>query len=333
MVTLRNISIAGTGKYLPSNVVHSSSLDIKLNQSPGSVEKKSGIQYRHFIDKPYETTSYMATQAALEALKRAGIEASQLDCIIGACGVQEQLIPSTASLVHKQLGLEDSGIPAFDINSTCTSFLTALDMASYAMALDRFKRVLIFSSDISSAGLDWENFESSLIFGDGAAAVVLEVDNNKKGILASYQQTFSKGNNYCKIEAGGTKLSPSNFNGVGKKESLFQMDGKASFKLISLVIDEFIEKLFSQTRISLQDIDCLIPHQASLLALHHIRKRLGIPPEKLMEIYPTHGNQVAASLPTALHEAIIQNKLHRGDTMLLLGTGAGISINGIIMEY
>lgn len=330
----RSLSIVGIGKYLPERVVLSEELDVKLGKDKGWVENKSGVSKRHFAT-PEETTSFMAAQAAKQALEQANISPEELDCIVGACGVMEQPIPCTAALVQKQLGLEKSGIAAFDVNSTCLSFLTALDLISYMVDSGRFKNVLIISSDIPSLGLNWEHMESCAIFGDGAAAVVISRSSNSSqtNILASHMETYSDGNAYCQVQAGGTKMHPSQFKGNLAEYALFEMDGKAAYKLTSKVIDRFIERLFEGTDLSLDDIDIVIPHQASLLAMHHLRKKIAVPEEKLIDIFSTHGNQVAASIPTALHEAFLNKRIKQGDKLLLIGTGAGISLGGMILEY
>src|ERR1043165_4572493 len=139
-----NIKIVSMGKYLPKNKILSFDLDAKLGLSPGSVEKKSGLISRHFSEAN-ETTSFMGAAASLEAIRNANIELTSIDVIVSACGAGEQPIPSTASLIQKQLGLGKSGVACFDINSTCLSFLTAIDILSYLISNERFKRALIVS--------------------------------------------------------------------------------------------------------------------------------------------------------------------------------------------
>ena len=328
------IKIMGTGKYLPERVVLSSELDKRLNKKSGWVENKSGVYKRHFASAK-ETSSFMAAQAAERALLQANIKSGDLDCIVSACGVGEQAIPSTASLIQRQLGLERSGIAAFDVNSTCLSFLSALDVLSYMLNAGRYERALIVSSDIPSVGLDWSDMESCTIFGDGAAAVVIsseDVKENAMSILASRIETYSEGSAYCQVRGAGTKIHPLHFKGDFAQYMLFEMDGKAVYKLIASLMSGFIKRLLDGVGLSLQDIDLVVPHQASLLAMHHLWKKLGIPKERTVDIFSTHGNQVAASIPTALHEAYEMGRIKRGDKVLLLGTSAGISLGGMVLE-
>lgn len=219
-----NVKIIGMGKYLPQQKISSLELDKKLNLPLGSFEKKSGLISRHFASNQ-ETTSYMGAQAALEALKNAQLKTTDIDLIIGACGAAEQAIPSTAVLIQKQLGLENSGIACFDINSTCLSFLTALDTISYLIDGGRFKRALIVSSEIPSAGINWQDMETCSIFGDGAAACIIEKSDGSSRIIQSYMETHSSGSTFCQIQSGGTRMPPSQPL-EHQRYGLFYMDGK-----------------------------------------------------------------------------------------------------------
>lgn len=324
------IRIIGMGKYLPQNKVLSSALDVKLSLPPGSVEKKSGLVSRHFASL-HETTSYMGAKAALEAVKNAHLKLTDIDVIVSACGVGEQAIPSTSSLIQKQLGLETSGITCFDINSTCLSFLTALDTMAYLIESGRFKRALIVSSDIPSSGLNWQDMETCTIFGDGAAACVIEKSDGTSRILSTHMETHSIGSTYCRLEAGGTRILPSHPD--YQRYALFDMDGKKVFKLASRLVAHTKEIVFNKAGLAMDAIDWFIPHQASKLAMHHVRKNLRIPREKFVDIYATHGNQMAASIPTVLYSLIESKKLQRGQLIYVMGTGAGISSGGMIMEY
>lgn len=329
-MNIRNIRILGTGKYLPENICTSLDLDHKLGKNSGWVERKSGVRQRHF-SSPSETSSDMAAKAIHQAMEHAQMTTEEIDCIVGACAVMEQALPGTSCAVQHKLKL--NSIPCFDVNSSCLSFVTALDMISYAMQSGRFKNVVLFSSEKASLGLNWEDCESCTIFGDGAAAVVVaksEVGESGK-ILASYMQTYSRGYNYCQIQGGGTKVHP-RFVENAVPYFLFEMNGKAALKVVVKHIDDFLRCLLAQANLKMEDIDWIIPHQASKLSLQFLRKKLNIPKEKVIDILATHGNQVAASIPTALHEGI-QSYIKRGDKVLLIGSSAGISLGGMILEY
>ena len=335
----RTFKILGSGTFRPEREVTSLELDAKLNRRCGWVEAKSGVKSRRFAGND-DTTVSMAAKAALCAFENAGwskVTVGDIDCIISASGTMEQAIPCTASLVQKALGLSQMNIPCFDINSTCLSFLTALDNASALMAVGRYNRILLVSSDIPSLGLNWDHMESSLIFGDGAAAFIIERStfgfSASSTIRASHMETYSVAANICQVQAGGTKFHPSRRNGDLSELALFEMDGKAAYKVTAANIDDFLLTLFNGTGLKMEDIDLVIPHQASLLAMQHLRKKLKIPQNKLVDIFADHGNQIAASIPTAIHIARSQGRVKPGDNVLLIGTGAGISLAGMILQF
>jgi 3-oxoacyl-[acyl-carrier-protein] synthase-3 len=335
----RTFKILGSGTFRPTREVTSIELDNQLKRRHGWVEGKSGVKTRRFAGEK-DTTVSMAANAVFSAFENAGwskVAIGDIDCIISASGTMEQAIPCTASLIQKALGLSHMNIPCFDINSTCLSFLTALDNASALMAVGRYRRILLVSSDIPSLGLNWEHMESSLIFGDGAAAFIIERSNfgfsASATVKASHMETYSVAANVCQVQAGGTKFHPSKQNGDLSKLALFEMDGKAAYKVTAANIDGFLSTLFAGTGLQMRDIDLVIPHQASLLAMQHLRKKLKIPQDKLVDIFADHGNQIAASIPTAFHIARSDGRVKPGDNVLLIGTGAGISLAGMILQF
>ncbi|WP_066290650.1 beta-ketoacyl-ACP synthase III [Bacillus sp. FJAT-29937] len=327
----RKVKIQGIGAYLPKRLVTASEIDQMIGAKDGWSENKSGVKQRHFVED--ETASFMGAEAAKLALQDAGLSFSEIDCIVSGSGTMEQAIPSNASLIQEQLGLQHSGIPCFDVNSTCLSFVTALDMISYVMDAGRYEHVLLISSEISSVGINWKQDESSILFGDGAVAAVLSRTDGPSGILASHMETYSAGAHLSEIRGGGTKIHPREHREETKEDFLFYMDGRAIFKMSSKLIPSFIEKLFGQTDLLMEDIDLVIPHQASAAAMKIIRRKLNVPESRFMSIIENYGNMIAASIPMALYEAIKQGKIKRGNRLLLLGTSAGLSIGGIILEY
>src|SRR5690606_16399903 len=181
-----SLRVAGTGAYVPSRAIQSVEFDERWKRPAGWTEERTGIACRYYAT-PDETSSYMGAEAARAALKAAGISAHDLDCVVFTAAVSEQAIPCTAVLLHRRLGLDGTGIPAFDLNATCLGFVVALDMMTDAIATGRFRRVLIVSSEIPSVGLNWDDPETAPLFGDGAAAVVLEGgDDSGSALLARH---------------------------------------------------------------------------------------------------------------------------------------------------
>ncbi|GAB2567726.1 3-oxoacyl-[acyl-carrier-protein] synthase-3 [Gracilibacillus alcaliphilus] len=325
------VKIIGVGKYMPRRVVTSEELDQKLRVKPGWVERKTDVRSRHYAET--ETASEMGAYAIQEALEAAQLSFEDIDCIVAVSGTAEQEIPCTASLIQKALGQEHSGVPAFDINSTCLSFLVGLDMMSYVIEAGRYQRVVFVSSEIASIGLNWEHKESAALFGDGAAAVIVERGDQQavSRILSSKMETYSAGAEFSQIRGGGTKLHPRITQEL--EPFLFEMNGKAIYKMAAKLLPDFVDTLLKEANCTMADIDVVIPHQGSAMAMRLITKKLGISEQQLMYITPTHGNTIAASLPMGLYEALHQGRLKRGDRILLLGTSAGLSLGGMVLVY
>ncbi|MCW8933966.1 MAG: hypothetical protein OQK98_04520 [Gammaproteobacteria bacterium] len=326
---MRSIEIVGSGIALPKRVVKSSEIDKQLGYKSGQIEAISGVFSRYYATT--ESATDLAIAAVFEAFSNTSVTLQDVECIIAASGTMEQAIPCNAAKIHARLNLSNP-IPAFDINMTCLSALMALDLAASMIMSGQYKVILIVSSDIASVGIDLKDRETVGLFGDGAAAlVVTESSVPDKGILVSHFATYSEGINYCQIQGGGSLNHPSKVNTDYKKYGIFEMQGKEIFRLTAKVIDDFIIKLFSGLPYSLNDIDWVVPHQASALAISHLQKRLKIPTDKIINILNSRGNQIAASLPSALHELIISGKASAGDKVLLIGTSAGLSIGGMIL--
>ncbi|MDA3876995.1 MAG: hypothetical protein PF483_07890 [Halothiobacillus sp.] len=330
----RHIAILGTGHATPDEAVFSSALDARLNHPFGHIERVSGV-HKRYVARTTETAASLGAKAALQALSAAQVDLQEIDCVVAASATMDQGMPSNASLIHRELGLGESGVPAFDINASCLGFVAALDTISWAILGGRYQRVLIVAADIASCGLDWSSLESSAIFGDGAAAAVvgLSTGKNLSQILGTDFRTYSSGAELCKIPAGGSRYHPQRINQPFGPLTTFKMDGKGVFKLTASYLPILVEDLLCQAGLKQDDLDWIVPHQGSHLALTHLTKRLGFKQKKVIDIFAHHGNQVAASLPTALDIAIRDGRIRRGQTLLLLGTGAGLSMGGMVLVY
>ncbi len=328
------LQILGTGRYLPRRIVSSDELDARWGRAPGTALRQVGVRRRHMAAAD-ETSSFMAARAAERALVAAGLHADDLDGIVSACAVMEQAIPCLGAQVQRAMQLGTSGIPAFDVNATCLSFIVALDLVAGLLAMGRYQRVLIVSSEIASVGLNPDDFGTAALFGDGAAAAIvgLSVDGSGSALLASHLVTYSEGAEYCQVRGGGTRQPTCSDQAESQRSSFFEMDGRATYRLAARHFPSFLDTLLDRANLHLEDIRCLIPHQASGKALEHLRHALGMSDERLVRTLPEVGNQVAASIPNALHQAIIDGRMQRGDIVALLGTGAGLSIGGIVLRY
>ncbi|MEK3721862.1 beta-ketoacyl-ACP synthase III [Paenibacillus sp. FSL H8-0034] len=329
----RKVKIVGSGIYLPKQLITSDDMDLKLQVPSGWVLRKSDVRTRHFIQD--ETAAEMGASAAYTALANAGLTFADIDCIVCTSGTMQQPIPCTAALIQKAMHQEHSGVPCFDINSTCLSFVTGLDTMSYLIDAGRYRRVLLIATEIASEGINWTDKESASLFGDGAAAVVIErsTGTDSSAILHAAMETYSSGAHLSEIKAGGSLQHAKQRTAANADNYLFQMNGQAIFRMASKLLPRFVEQLLNQAQLRMADISLVIPHQGSAMAMRLLRKRLDISEEKLLYITPTFGNTIAASIPIGLHEAIRLGKILRGDRIMLLGTSAGLSLGGIVLEF
>lgn len=326
----RPVRILGSGSALPERIVRSGELDLRLGLAAGTVEKKTGVRQRHFEERG--SAAALGARAARQAVAAAGLSFADLDCLVVASGTPDQAMPCNAALVHRELGLE--GLPAFDIGASCLGFLVALDQLATQIAVGRYRHVLLVAADLASCGLDWNHLEASGIFGDGAAAAVLgPADGEGSALLAARFATYSHGAHWCEIPGGGSRYHPSRIDQPFGPLALFRMDGKSLFRLAAEKLPAFVGGLLEEAGVGLGEIDLVVPHQASGHALQFVRKKFGIAKDRFVDIFAEHGNQVAASLPTALHHAIASGRLRRGHKALLLGTGAGIGFGGAVLCF
>lgn len=331
---LRRVRIAGTGKYLPQMKVTDEELDERLHVPAGWVSKATGVGYRHYASEE-ETSSYMGARAAEAALADAGLSFEEMDCLVCTSGTKEQPLPSTAVFIQQAMGQEDSGVPAFDMDATCLSFLNGLDVISYMVNAGRYRRVLLVATEIASVGLNWKEPESAALFGDGAAAVIIERATEDSGsrIVHASLRTFSRGARLSEIAGGGTRQHAVKYNDEQSAPYLFHMDGQAIFRMASKLLPGFMDEMLRASGNQMKDFQMVIPHQGSAMAMRLIRKKLGIPEDRFMDITRGHGNTIAASIPMGLHEAIRQQRIQRGDRVLMIGTAAGLSLGGLILDY
>jgi 3-oxoacyl-[acyl-carrier-protein] synthase-3 len=326
---VRPLRLLGTGISTPTEWLDSATLDARLGLTPGTVFARTGVTRRGF--EPERNAAEVAAEAARAALREAGLDADALDAVVCASASQDQAMPCNAALLHRALGLR--AIPAFDVNASCIGFLMGLDLVASLLACGRYRRVLLVSCDLASRALDPRDPETAGLFGDGAAAAILgAADADDTGLLAARFETWSEAAHACEIPGGGSRLTPARYAGDYGEVCTFRMDGKRLYRVAAEHFDRFVSELLAEAGIGLDAIDRVIPHQASLLGMQHIFRRLGVAPEHIEDIFATHGNQVSASLPSALHIARAAGRLRSGDTALLIGTAAGVTLGGAVLR-
>lgn len=328
--------ISGMGVALPAQLTASAEIDRRLGKPEGWLERTCGVASRH-VAAPEETQERLGAAAARAALDAAGLSLDEIGLMLFGAAVGRQPIPATAPLIKRELGGARFAFPAYDVNATCLSALVAMDLAGLHLAAGRSRHVLVVTSEIASRALPWHDApETAGLFGDGAAAFVLSAAGEGRAgsprFGGFHMETFAEGYEACTLASGGTGIDyhadPEGF----ARSAYFRMDGKALYRVTAGALPGFIDRLLRQAGLRREDIDLVVPHQASPHALAHIIRRGGFSPDRVFDRVRTIGNQVAASIPVALNLAAQEGRLQPGQRVLLIGTSAGVSLGGAILE-
>ena len=325
------IKIIGLGKYLPKEVL-SNDLEKNNNIPLGWSEKNSGVKKRHWIE--LETVGQMGAKAAQAALDDAQIDIKEIDLLVSASTSFDFIIPNQSSVIKNQIkNANNYNFSTIDINTTCLSFLSAFDYVSNIINDHDKRKILIVSSEISSKNLNDDNWETFSLFGDGAAAVVVEYNNDGESyMLKSGHKTYSSGVELTKIEGGGAKKPFKDFP-YDKELHSFKMKGKNLLKLANKELPKFLDWFFEDLDYNIHNVDKIIPHQASKLGLFMFKKMYSLDDSSVMETLHKYGNCIAASLPLTFMDAVENNQIKRGDICLFTGTSAGFSIGSLLIKY
>ena len=308
----RHVEIAGYGVCLPKNTVQFKD------------------QTRHRVVENEETQLDLAEAAIKRALENANLSIEDIDCLVSASAVGVQPIPCTAALIHERVAKGHS-IPAMDINTTCTSFISALSTMSYLIEAGEYNRVLIVSSEVGSLGLNPKQKESYELFGDGAAAFIFQASDKDKGVIASLQRTWSEGAHDTEIRGGLTSYQPKEYSEETKTNFMFDMKGKKILLLSARVIPEMFQEFQEKSGISKDAVDYIIPHQASR-ALPLVMGKLGVDEDKFLNLVTDYGNMVSVAVPFGLAYALDHGYVKEGDTIFLMGTAAGMTVNMLALK-
>jgi 3-oxoacyl-[acyl-carrier-protein] synthase-3 len=331
-----DVRIVSTGRYLPKREVTAGELDDRLGLAPGTALKLTGAQTRFYANG--ERASDRGAAAARDALANAGLTLADIDLILCASGVPEQPIPSNAALVQKKLGDDAAGKPCFDVGATCMGFMVGLDVASSLITSGRFKRVLLVSADIASLGLNDRQTESAVLFGDAAAAAVLSASDpdeqpRRSRILAIGYETYAEGSAFTEIRGGGSAMPAHRYTPERRDDFLFDMHGPKVFRIAARVLPPLFEKTLAAAGLSVDDLDWVIPHQASALAIEVMRRRLNLDTDRVVNTLHKYGNTIASSLPLAIDECVRDRRLQRGQRVALVATAAGFSVGVAVLEF
>jgi 3-oxoacyl-[acyl-carrier-protein] synthase III len=317
--------IIGTGSYLPEGVLTNADLELMVDTSDDWIRSRTGIEKRH-IAADDETTCDLAEKAALSAIEAAGINVDDIDLIIIATTTPDLIFPSTACLLQQRLGIH--GCPAFDIQAVCTGFIYAISVAEKFINSGSTKCALVIGAETFSRIIDWQDRNTSVIFGDGAGAVILQASETP-GILSSHIHADGQYVDLLKVPAGIS----SDYDVVKAGKAYVTMQGNEVFKVAVNTLGRIVDETLAANSMKKEDIDWLVPHQANTRIIQATAKKLGMSMDRVIITVDQHGNTSAASVPLALDVAVRDGRIKANDTVLLEAFGGGFTWGSVLLRY
>ncbi len=314
--------ITGTGSYLPLKSISNAELEGQMDTSDAWIFSRTGIRSRH-VAADGETTSDLALIAAQRALAAAGLSADALDLIIVATTTPDQVFPSTACLLQAKLGVKRGA--AFDVQAVCTGFLYALAVADKFVASGQSQCALVVGAEVFSRILDWSDRRTSVLFGDGAGAVVLQPSADG-GVLSTHLHADGSHAHILQVPGG--------IAGGGIQGSAYvQMDGQAVFRFAVRALESVCTEALEANGYTGLDLDWLVPHQANIRIISATAQKLGLPAERIVTTLEHQGNTSAASVPLALDTAVRDGRIQRGQLVLLEAVGGGMTWGAALLRW
>lgn len=322
------IGVVGLGMFVPKKVLTNTDLEKLVETSDDWIRARTGIRERHIVE-PGVTTSDLAYGAAKDALKAAGIPAKDLDLIIVGTTSPDMLFPSTACLLQHRLGAHAAA--CFDLGAACSGSVFAMITAQQYLSTGRYKRVLVVGAEVISIFVDWTDRATCVLFGDGAGACVM-APVSRGGVLATDMGSDGSAAAFLCIPGGGSKHPPSHAS-VDQRLHYLRMNGGEIFKLAVRQMAKSVQTVIKAAHLTLNDIDCLIPHQANIRIIQAVAKWARLPMEKVFVNVERYGNTSAASNLIALYEAVQQGRVTRGDHVVLVAFGAGLTWGSLLLQW
>ena len=314
--------VAGTGSYLPAQILTNAELATRVETSDEWIRSRTGIGQRH-IAAPGEQTSDLALAAARAALAAAEVSPSDVDLIVLATTTPDMVFPSTACILQDKLGTKNG--PAFDVQAVCSGFVYALGLADLMVKSGQVRNALVVGAEIYSRILDWSDRRTCVLFGDGAGAVVL-TPTMKPGILSTHLHADGHYRNILAVP--GTVA-----HGAISGSPLLTMDGNTVFKFAVKVLAEVAQEALVANDLPTSAIDWLIPHQANIRIMEATAKKLHVPSERMVSTVERHANTSAASIPLALDYAVRDGRIRTDQHVMLLGVGGGFTWGSVLLRW
>ena len=323
------VGIVGVGSYVPENILTNHDLSKIVDTSHEWIMERTGIEERRIADEGI-ATSDMATMAAKRALKDANLKAEEIELIILATVTSDYAFPSTACIVQKNLGATNAA--ALDINAGCSGFIYGMTMGEAFIKSGMYKKILVIGAETLSRILNWQDRNTCVLFGDGAGACILDRCQEGFGILGSDLGSDGSKADVLLQPAGGSRL-PASVETVEKKLHSLDMNGKEVFKFAVRIMEKSVKDLMEKANSDLKNLDFLIPHQANMRIINSASKKLKLDKDKIYVNLNKYGNMSAASIPVALDEAIKDKKLNKGDNVVLVAFGAGLTWASTLLKW
>lgn len=324
-----NAIITGWGSACPQRVLTNRDLESMVNTNDEWIVSRTGIRERRIAD-PSETSATLGLKAAQVALARAKITPADLDLIIFATTSPDYLLPASGCLIQQRLGADRAA--AFDLNAACSGFLYGMTVATQFLKTGTAKRVLLICAEVLSRFVNWSDRNTCILFGDGAAAVVIEASEQNAGVLSSVLGSRGDVEKMLVIEAGaGAK--PASAETLASLDHTIHMRGNEVFKMAVRIMVKAARESLAKANLTLDDVKAVIPHQANLRILTATQEALGFPVEKMFVNLDRYGNTGAASIPIALCEYLDRNPAQTGDHFLFAAFGGGLTWGSAVVRW
>ena len=321
-------NITGAGKYLPTTVLTNHDLEKIVDTSDEWIQTRTGIRERRKV-KNGEATVAMSTYAVLDLMKRYNLSADEIDTIIVATITPDKILPCSAALIQQNINASNAW--GYDLSAACSGFLFALESGAALIESERSKKVIVIGADTMSTILDYEDRNTCILFGDGAGAVLLEA-SEKYGIIDSELRIDGAGGDYLRLDGGGS-LYPASHETVTKKLHYVFQDGKTVFKYAVKGMFDATYKITQRNRLTGEDIDLFIPHQANKRIIDATAKKLGLNNSQVMVNIDKYANTTAATIPICIAEAAENNLLNLGDNVIISTFGAGFTWGATYLKW
>jgi len=325
----RTCSITGVGSYVPAKILTNADLEKIVETSDEWITTRTGIRERRLAAKD-EFTSDMAVNAAGKAMKMAGITADQIDLIIVATITPDMPFPNTACLVQRKIGAKRAA--AFDVEAACSGFIYALEIGQQFIMSRTYDTVLVIGAEKLSSITDWTDRNTCVLFGDGAGAAILQNRPNSHGLLTAVMGADGDKADLLFMPGGGSRC-PATMDSVNARQHFLRMEGKETFKNAVQAMYNAAREALRRCELEITKIKCIIPHQANRRIIDAVGERLGAAPEQLFVNLDRYGNTSAASVAIALDEAVSSGRIQRGDLILMMVFGAGLTWGAAVIEW